>query len=200
MNPGASNRETPPTCWIVAGPNGAGKTTFALEYLPEIANCKTFINADLIAAGLSPLAPETALIAASRLFLNEIERCIAARINFALETTLAGRTYLKLIRRLRQDGWCVELIYLALPDVEMSRLRVAERVLHGGHNIPIEDIERRFPRSLQNLLNDFSPAVDRTQCLMNDGAMPQIVFIQEGERRTILNPERFEQLRQGAEG
>ena len=85
----------PPTCWIIAGPNGAGKTTFALEYLPR-AGCSHFINADLIAAGLAPLAPERELLAASRIFLRELEFRVAARENFAFETTLAGRTYLRL--------------------------------------------------------------------------------------------------------
>ncbi|QSA96950.1 hypothetical protein [Methylococcus sp. EFPC2] len=94
-----------PTCWIIAGPNGAGKTTFALEYLPKVAHCKHFINADLIAAGLSPLAPERQLIAASRLFLREIDHCIERAQDFAFETTLAGRSYLKLICNLKADGW-----------------------------------------------------------------------------------------------
>lgn len=188
-----------PTCWIIAGPNGAGKTTFALEYLPTVANCRNFVNADLIAAGLSPLAPETELLAATRLFLREIENRIQARQNFAFETTLSGRSYLKLIKRLHVEGWRVELIYLALPNVEMSRLRVAERVNHGGHNIPLPDIERRFPRSLRNLLNEFSFVADRTQCFMNDGISPQPVFEQQGETREILNSELFEQLTQEAE-
>ena len=91
------------TCWIIAGPNGAGKTTFALEYLPQVAGCTHFINADLIAAGLSPLAPERELLAASRLFLHEIEQRIAAREDFALETTLSGRSYLRLVRRLQNE-------------------------------------------------------------------------------------------------
>ena len=121
-----------PVCWIIAGPNGAGKTTFALEYLPQVTGCTYFINADLIAAGLSPLAPERELMAASRLFLREIEARISARDSFAFETTLAGRTYLRLVEQLRRDGWRVELLYLALPSVEMSKLRVAERVAHGG--------------------------------------------------------------------
>lgn len=188
-----------PTCWIIAGPNGAGKTTFALSYLPTAANCRNFVNADLIAAGLSPLAPETELLAASRIFLREIENRIQARQDFAFETTLAGRSYLKLIQRLRSEGWRVELIYLALPSVEMSRLRVAERVAHGGHNIPLEDIERRFPRSLRNLLNEFSYAVDRAQCFMNNSEIPQLVFEQQGEIREILNSELFQQLSQEAE-
>jgi predicted ABC-type ATPase len=183
-----------PTCWIIAGPNGAGKTTFALQYLPQVANCRNFINADSIAAGLSPLAPETALLTASRLFLREIETRIHSRQSFAFETTLSGRSYLRLIERLRADGWQVELIYLALADVEMSKMRVAERVAHGGHNIPIEAIERRFPRSLRNLLNDFSKAVNWTECFMNNGSMPELIFIQQGEHREVINSELFTQL------
>ncbi len=176
-----------PTCWMIAGPNGAGKTTFALQYLPQVANCRNFINADSIAAGLSPLAPETALIAASRLFLREIETRILSRQSFAFETTLSGRSYLKLIERLQADGWQVELIYLALPNVEISKMRVAERVAHGGHNIPESDIERRFPRSLRNLLAEFSSKADRTRCLMNGGENPSLVFVQQREDRTIID-------------
>jgi len=187
-----------PTCWIIAGPNGAGKTTFALDYLPRLAHCRHFINADLIAAGLSPLAPEQQLLAASRLFLSEIEHCIAANKDFAFETTLAGRGYLKLIRRLQTDGWRVELVYLALPSAEMSRLRVAERVTHSGHNIPTADIMRRFPRSLQNLLQCFAPLADQTRCFMNYGDRPELVFRQQASQREIFHPEFFDLLQQEA--
>lgn len=114
-----------PTCWIIAGPNGSGKTTFALEYFPKVVGCTNFINADLIAAGLSPLAPEKELLAASRIFLQEIEEHIGAGEDFALETTLSGRSYLRLIERLQTTGWQVDLIYLALPSAELSKLRVA---------------------------------------------------------------------------
>ena len=183
-----------PTCWIIAGPNGAGKTTFAMAYLPEVAGCQNFINADLIAVGLSPLAPDRELITASRLFLREIESRIAAKEDFAFETTLAGRGYMKMIQRLREDGWQVEMIYLALPSVEMSKLRVGERVSHGGHNIPIPDIERRFPRSLKNLFEIFSKAVNRCVCLMNDGEDPVMVFDQEGNKRDIHHEEYFQLL------
>lgn len=103
--------------------------------------------------GLFPLAPERELIAASRIFLSEIEENIKRRENFAFETTLSGRSYLRLINRLRRDGWQVELIYLALPNIGMSKMHVAERVAHGGHNIPLRDIERRFSRSLGNFIN-----------------------------------------------
>jgi predicted ABC-type ATPase len=130
-------------CRIIAGPNGAGKTTFALKYLPQMAPGTAFINADLIAAGLSPLAPEKQSIAASRLFLQQIEHHVVEGRDFAFETTLSGRRDQRLIRRLRSAAWRVELVYLALPSVELSRLRVAERVAHGGHSIAPVDIVRR---------------------------------------------------------
>lgn len=187
-----------PTCWIIAGPNGAGKTTFALEYLAKVAGCTYFINADLIAAGLSPLAPERELVAASRIFLHEIEERIHKREDFALETTLAGRTYLRLIERLHDDGWQVVLIYLALPSCEMSKLRVVERVAHGGHAIPLADIERRFPRSLHNLFTLFCHRVDRCTCFMNDGDTPVFVFEQTGESRAILHDAYYQLLLQEA--
>lgn len=183
-----------PTCWIIAGPNGAGKTTFAMEYLPKVAECTHFINADLIAAGLSPLAPERELVAASRIFLREIDERIEKGEDFAFETTLSGRTYLRLIDRLQQQDWIVELIYLALPNVDMSKLRVDERVVHGGHNIPAKDIERRFPRSLKNLLHHFSHRVNRCACFMNDGETPVLVFEQTGDIRDIIHTDYYQLL------
>jgi len=183
-----------PTCWIIAGPNGAGKTTFALEYLPEVAGCERFINADLIAAGLSPFAPERELMAASRIFLQEVAERIERREDFAFETTLAGRTYLKLIERLRRDAWHTVLFYLALPSVELSRKRVTERVASGGHNIPVSDIERRFPRSLRNLFEEYSYRVDHCLCFMNDMDEPVPVFEQYRADREVLHEEYFNLL------
>lgn len=162
------NASSKPICRIIAGPSGAGKTTFALQYLPEVAHCRSFINADLIASGLSPLAPEQQLMAASRLFLGEIEQCIQNRRDFAFETTLSGRGHLQLIRRMQTDGWRVELFYLALPNVEMSMMRVSERVAHGGHSIPAADIKRRFPRSLSNFLGMYAETVDYARCFLNE--------------------------------
>ncbi|MBC7355401.1 MAG: zeta toxin family protein [Desulfomicrobiaceae bacterium] len=182
------------TLCIIAGPNGAGKTTFALEYLSKEVGFVRFINVDLIAAGLSPLAPERALSAASRIFLGQIEACIAKGESFAFETTLSGRTYLRLIDRLHQDGWRIELIYLALPNIEMSKMRVAERVAHGGHNVPSVDIERRFPRSLRNLLDEFSHRVDICTCFMNHGERPVLVFEQYGIYRKIVHNDYYRLL------
>lgn len=185
-----------PTCWIFAGPNGAGKTTFALEYLPKVLKCQNFINADLIAAGLHPIVPESGLFSSARIFLKEIDECIQKGQDFSFETTLAGRSYLKLIRQLKLQGWQVDLIYLALPTVEMSKQRVAERVVHGGHNIPLKDIERRFPRSLYNLLNVFSAEVNHCLCFMNHAKTPELVFEQQGNNRKIIHASYYEALLQ----
>ena len=182
------NGRDQPVCWIIAGPNGAGKTTFALKYLPEVAGCQNFVNADLIAAGMSPLAPDRERVTAGRIFLTEIERNIQARRDFGFETTLAGRGYLRLIRQLQVAGWRVELIYLALPSAEMAKLRVAERVSHGGHDIPVPDIERRFLRSLENLFADYVLQVNRTVCFLNSDETPEIVFTQQGEHREVKQP------------
>lgn len=170
------------------------KNNLCIGYLPTVAQCNNFINADLIAAGLSPLAPETQLIAASRIFLNEIETRIKKQQDFAFETTLSGHSYLKLMKRLQKQGWQVELIYLALPSMEMSKLRVAERVAHGGHNIPLNDIIRRFPRSLQNLLADFSHQADRTRYFMNSGDTPELVFEQKKINRTVIHKSYYQRL------
>ena len=123
---------------------------------------------------------------------------IYATITYYYRRQSEVEDYLKRIRQLRADGWRVELIYLALPNVEMSRLRVEERVTHGGHNIPLEVIERRLPRSLLILLTAFRHLSDLTHCFMNDGTVPDLVFIQEGGARTIVNPEKFSQLERGA--
>jgi predicted ABC-type ATPase len=187
-----------PACWIIAGPNGAGKTTFALGYLPKVAGCRNFINADLIAAGLSPLAPEREWLTASRIFLQEIEAHIRACEDFAFETTLSGRGYLRLVDHLRNNGWRVNLVYLALSGVEMSKMRVAERVAHGGHNIPLAAIERRFSRSLHNLLHLFSHRVDYCTCVMNDGGEPTLVFEQRGTDRKVIDQSCYEVLLKGS--
>ena len=188
-----------PTCWIIAGPNGAGKTTFALSYLPEVAGCRHFVNADLIAGGLSPLAPESERIAAGRLFLREIARYERERVDFGFETTLAGRGYLRLIRRLRDNGWRIEMVYLALPDPEMARQRVAERVAHGGHHIPDHDIERRFFRSLRNLFDFYLDVVNRTRCFSNEGEVPELVLVHENQRRNVYREDVLSTMRRMAQ-
>ena len=145
---------------IIAGPNGAGKTTFARSFLPEEAQCPRFINADLIAAGLSPFAPEAAAFKAGRLMLREISDCVQRGESFAFETTLAGLGYVAHIKQWRAEGYHVSLFFLSLPDAETAIARVAERVRQGGHNIPEMVIRRRFAAGLQNLERAYKPAVD----------------------------------------
>lgn len=183
------NQQRPPVCWIIAGPNGAGKTTFALDYLPGVANCHVFVNADLIAAGLAPLAPTGKAVRASRVFLYEVSRNIEARHDFGFETTLSGLGYRQLIKRLKSEGWRIELIYLALPSVEMAMNRVAERVLHGGHDIPRATVERRFYRSLENFLGKYVSLTDRAVCYLNADKEPIPVFKQQGADREVAEPD-----------
>lgn len=185
-----------PICWMIAGVNGAGKTTFALEYLSKTADCQHFINADLIAAGLSPLAPERELLTASRIFLKEIDNRIARRENFAFETTLSDRGYLQLIERLRDGHWQVNLLYLALPSVEMSVNRVTERIANGGYSIPVNAIHRRFPRSLYNLFYEYRQRVDYCLCFMNSQETPELVFEQQGSDCNVIHDDYYQLLLQ----
>lgn len=137
---------SPPRITIIAGPNGAGKTTFALEFLPKEAGCPVFVNADLIAAGLSPFDPTRAAIRAGRVMLAEIHAHARRRESFAFETTLAGRAYAPLIRRWRKDGYVVSIMFLSLPDVGLAIARVNARVAQGGHDVPEAVIRRRSRR------------------------------------------------------
>jgi predicted ABC-type ATPase len=135
---------------IIAGPNGAGKTTFAREFLPHEANCPNFVNADLIAAGLSPFAPELAAFKAGRIMLETIAEHVARGESFAFETTLSGLTYTQMIPAWRASGYVVKLIFLSLVEVEIAIERVAARVTQGGHNIPEDVIRRRFAQGIKN--------------------------------------------------
>lgn len=126
--------------------------------------------------------------------LEEINHCVQNRRSFAFETTLSGRGSLRLIEQLKCADWRVEMVYLALPSVETSILRVAERVAHGGHNVPLEDLRRRYPRSLNLLLNAYAIAVDEALCLLNTGERPIPVFQQRGPERVIMNPSKYQLL------
>ena len=157
---------------IIAGPNGAGKTTFAREFLPNEAGCPQFLNADLIAAGLAPFAPESAALPAARLMLAELERHFQTGQSFAFETTLSGRAYLRHIARWRGAGYRVELIFLRLASAQEALARVAQRVKQGGHHIPEAVIRRRFAAGLDNLSRHYAPAVDAWALYDNSGEEP----------------------------
>lgn len=147
--------------YLIAGCNGAGKTTFAKEFLPKEVKCLRFLNANEIARGLSPFKPSASAVKAARLLLQEIHDDIRRRQTFALETTLSGKTYIRLVRRARQLGYEIELHYLWLSSPAQAIARVRQRVQLGGHHVPAADIRRRFKRSLVHLLNDYLPLASR---------------------------------------
>ena len=163
---------------IIAGPNGAGKTTFAREFLPYEANCPNFVNADLIAAGLSPFAPELAAFKAGRIMLETIAEHVKRGESFAFETTLSGLTYTQMIPAWRAAGYMVKLIFLSLPDVEIAIERVAARVTQGGHNIPEDVIRRRFAQGIKNF-DRYKSLVNSWQLYDNSDIPP--VLIDEGQ-------------------
>ena len=129
---------------MIAGPNGAGKTTFARSFLPAEASCLRFINADLIAAGLSPFAPELAATMAARIMLKEMTERSQHGESFGLETTLATRSYIPRIRDWKTRGYRISLVFLSLTSVELALSRVALRVSQGGHGIPSDTVRRRY--------------------------------------------------------
>ena len=160
---------------IIAGPNGAGKTTFAREFLPNEADCPIFVNADLIAAGLSPFDPATAAIRAGRVMLEEIDRDFAARLSFAFETTLSGHSYLRRIREWRAAGYEVKLYFLSLQSADDAVLRVATRVRQGGHDVAEDVVRRRFETGMRNFLDIYRKLVSYWQWLDNNGERPHLI-------------------------
>ncbi len=166
---------TEPKIIILAGPNGAGKTTFGQEFLPQEAGCPVFVNADLIAAGLSPFAPERAAIQAGRLMLEAIAQHVDKRESFAFETTLSGLGYARQIPHWRQLGYRVELFFLSLPSADMAVQRVVERVRQGGHDIPEATIRRRFDAGKRLFATTYQPLVDEWALYDNSGDEPVLV-------------------------
>jgi predicted ABC-type ATPase len=166
---------------IIAGPNGAGKTTFAREFLPAEAGLPTFINADLIASGLSPFDPDAAAIRAGRMMLEEIDRHAAAGRSFAFETTLAGHTYLRRIDRWRAAGFTVEMVFLSLRSPDEAIVRIAMRVRQGGHDVAEDVVRRRFDVGLRNFLTLYRYRVDYWQWFDNSGPSPRL--LDEGTNR-----------------
>ncbi len=162
-------------CVVIGGPNGAGKTTFAREFLPREAGIERFVNADLIAAGISPFNPELAALAAGRLFLAEIERLIAARESFAFESTLAGLRQAEWLRRMKRLGYSIEIVFLRLPSPEMAVARVAARVRQGGHNVPAESIRRRFHRGWANFHSTYRMLADAWAVYDNSSGQPELI-------------------------
>ena len=166
---------------IIAGPNGAGKTTFARKFLVKEAVCPSFVNADLIAAGLSPFNPEKAAFRAGRLMLEEIRAYARRRESFAFETTLSGRIYARYIRQWKEAGYRVKLIFFSLPNAEIAVNRVRIRVAQGGHDVDEQVIRRRFDKGWNHFHSIYKDLVNNWGLYDNSGESPQL--IDEGENR-----------------
>lgn len=168
-------RKRQPRCIVIAGPNGAGKTTFAREFLPKDARIIHFVNADLIAAGLSPLEPGLAAIAAARLVLREIDRLAEARADFAFETTLSGQIYAQRLKAWRTAGYRIDIVYLRLTSPRLALRRIAARVRQGGHDVPRIDVVRRFSRGWTNFQTLYRPLADSWAVYDNSGSSPHLL-------------------------
>lgn len=180
-----------PTLYIIAGCNGAGKTTASYSVLPRLLDCKEFVNADEIAKGLSPFNPESVAIEAGKLMLQRIDMLLNQSKTFAIETTLATRSYSTLIKRAHEKGYFVVLLFFWLPSPEMAEARVATRVQEGGHNIPTETIHRRYWLGLKNFFNIFKPIVD-SWMFFNNASEP----IEVANDEEIIDSKTFKKIRE----
>src|SRR5258706_12917171 len=164
-----------PNLYVIAGCNGAGKTTASYTVLPEILNCKEFVNADEIARGLSPFNPESVSFQAGRIMLQRIKELLKTKVDFGFETTLATRSYVQLVKQAKKYGFTVILIYFWLESVDLAKSRVKSRVEKGGHNIPLDVIERRYARGLNNFFRIYKDLAEKWYFFNNSHEEPLLI-------------------------
>ena len=182
--------------YIIAGCNGAGKTTASFTILPEILNCKEFVNADEIAKGLSPFQPEKVSIEAGRIMLKRIDELFLENENFAFETTLATKTYKEKVLNAKKEGYFVTLLFFWLKNTELAKERVKTRVLEGGHNIPEDIIERRYLNGIINLFDIYLPIVDQVLIFDNSEGKHKLIAEKNfGEEISIIKEKEFNELK-----
>lgn len=186
--------------FIIAGCNGAGKTTASYTILPEIIDCKEFVNADEIAKGLSPFQPEKAGIEAGRLMLKRIKSLLASDENFAFETTLATRSYVSFIEKAKELNWQVTCLFFWIQSEELAISRVQTRVKEGGHHIPEEVIRRRYHNGLKNFFNLFLPKVDNWIFVNNTGDTYEVIAEKNKGKMSVINIELWEVLQKKYHG
>jgi predicted ABC-type ATPase len=182
--------------YIIAGCNGAGKTTASYTILPEILNCREFVNADQIAAGISPFQPESAALEAGRIMLQRIDHLMHEGVDFAFETTLSTRSYVGRIKEAQQQGYFVTLLFFWLESTKLAKERVEMRVSEGGHNIPPDVIERRYQRGISNLFDRYMPVCDKTMLLDNSHDNP--IFVMKhlaGNEPQVFNQSLLDQIK-----
>jgi predicted ABC-type ATPase len=192
------NRKNP-VCYIIAGPNGAGKTTFARKFLPEYVKCLDFINADLIAGGISPFVPEKAAIQAARIMIEQIHHLAESRRDFGFETTLSGKSHANLLHKLKGKGYRIHLFFLWLPNADLAIERIADRVRKGGHNIPEGVVRRRFHKGLNNFIKIYLPLLDSWFIIDNSREISRMIAFEKDGVRKIIAPEIFAKIFHGKE-
>jgi predicted ABC-type ATPase len=188
-----------PTVYVIGGPNGAGKTTFASEFLPDFVQCREFLNADLMAAGLSPFSPEAQNVRAGRLLLERIRELSAAKEDFGFETTFSGRTYARLLSKMKVCGYRTCLFFLWLPTAAMAMARVENRIQQGGHRVPEVDVYRRYSTGLRNWHELYRPLGDAWWLYDASPFPPKPVAHEEGGKCVLLEPELFHHIELTAE-
>ncbi len=182
--------------YIIAGCNGAGKTTASFTILPEILDCKEFVNADEIAKGLSPFQPEKVSFEAGRIMLHRINELLSQNENFAFETTLSTRSYKNKILEAKKKNYNVTLLFFWLKNPELAKERVKIRVIEGGHNIPEDVIERRYYKGIKNLFEIYLSLVDQVLIFDNsEGKHNLIAEMSTSEELNILNETKFNELK-----
>lgn len=183
--------------YIIGGCNGAGKTTASYTVLPDILHCREFVNADEIAHGLSPFNPENVSIEAGRLMIHRINELMGREATFAVETTLATKTYVNLVRQAQSLGYIVTLVFFWLRTPELAMQRVAERVSNGGHNIPVTTTRRRYVSGINNLFNLYAPVVNAWFVYDNsDTPRTEIAHGGRAVPTTVLNEELFAKMKE----
>jgi len=167
-----------PNLFIIAGPNGAGKTTYARDFLVDEMRCHEFVNADLIAAEISPSAPAQAELDAGRIMVRRLRQLLAGRKDFAFETTLSAYGYLPLLEEARAAGYRIRLDFLWIASLDVTRERIRQRVRKGGHDIPDDVQRRRFPRDIRMLTEHYRPLLDHWRLFDNTGNRPVLVAVE----------------------
>jgi predicted ABC-type ATPase len=185
-----------PNLYVIGGPNGAGKTTIARTLLPEFLGCYEFVNADLIAAGLSPFRPEGVAIRAGRLMLERMSSLAESGVDFAFESTLASRSFVPFLKNCKARGYEIHLLYVWLDSPERAIERVANRVLEGGHFVPDETVKRRYETGRKNFVQLYLPLADSWR-VFDNSTEPKLVEgspqnelterMLEGARKAVAN-------------
>jgi predicted ABC-type ATPase len=183
-----------PTLYLIAGPNGAGKTTFASRFLPEESGELEFVNVDLIARGLSPFDPDAAAAAAGRIALTRVGRLIRERKTFAWETTLSGRTTKAWVRKAKEAGYFIKLVFVWIQSLEESIERIQRRVREGGHSVPAQDVRRRFLKTLRNFFNDFCPLADAWKLFDNSKDSLRLIAVRKNGRSVFRDRSLFDAI------